>query len=151
MDSEETMELFRAAVDGSLYEARWGEVVKFLSSIQEILWPLSVLWNEDKFLRGVDADGASRPSQFEAEQRQQQKSGITAFDPKAFSSVLRSGRFHVFCKLCLKLEDVPEQVSKLADGCPCHASLFQGLSRRSRDRILRFMLENIRRDAPSRG
>ena len=96
MDSEETLELFRAAVKGSLYEARWHEVVKRLSSIQQILWPLTVLWNEDKFSRGVDSDGASRPSQLEAEQKQQQRAGISAFDLTVLASVLRSGRFHVF-------------------------------------------------------
>ena len=67
VDSEETMELFRAAIKGPLYEARWHEVVKWLSSMQQILWPLTVLWNEDKVSRWVDSDRASRPSQLEVE------------------------------------------------------------------------------------
>ena len=36
----------------------------------------------------------------------------------------------------MKLEDIPEVISKLSDGCPCHAERFKGLPRQSRDRIL---------------
>ena len=113
---------------GSLYEARWHQVLGFLRQSKPLLPILARSWDEAKYLRGVEHGEAGRGAQAAAQDRADAGRGLTAFDPKVLTKALHSSLFHAYAAMALLLEEVPEQLATEAERCPCHGALTRRLS-----------------------
>jgi hypothetical protein len=80
---------------GSLYEARWRAVLDLLKHILPLLRVLAATWDADKFVRGVDAVGASRPARARAQQASDESRGLNKFEPKWITKSLKDGLFYL--------------------------------------------------------
>ena len=113
---------------GSLYEDRWHEVLKFLAAIKKLLFVLARTWDADRYIRGVDLTGKSRPDQEAANERQEARGGLVQFNPKDLTRILNSSFFHYYVDMALLVEQVPEELASRAELCPCHGLLLERLS-----------------------
>ena len=120
----------------SLYEARWHEVVNFLKCLKPLLSTLVRAWDHDKFVSGVNAEGAQRPVQAQAENAQNAMRGLSALDPERVTAILQSALFHSYLDMALRLEQVPESLASTAEGCVCHGALLAQLSEHKRHQCL---------------
>ena len=121
---------------GSLYESRWHEVLGFLKQLTGLLPKLARAWDSQKYIRGVNLDGQARPAQAQAENVQNQRQGLSVFDPAKVQEAVQSPLFHSYAAMALKLEEVPEALASAAEACPCHRSLFKHLSEHHRRKTL---------------
>lgn len=129
---EERFKRFR----GSLYQARWHEVLQFLRAVSPLLPILARTWDETKYIRGVDFQNASRPRQAEVQARQEDGMGLHNFSPARLSTILRSSLFHAYADMALKLEEIPEALASRCELCPCHGPLLGRLSLHRRQQFL---------------
>ena len=120
----------------SLYEGRWHQVIVFLKHLQPVLPILARAWDKDNYLRGVNANGALRPVQVQAEQAQHARQGLVALDPDRISVAVQSSLFHSYVAMALKLEQVPEALASASEACVCHRQLFRKLSDHRRRKCL---------------
>ena len=97
---------------GSLYEARWHEVVAFLAAARPLLPILARPWDEATYVHGVDFAGNARPAQAQAQQRQEGAAGILSFDPKKMTSLLSSSLFHMYAEAVSLIEEVPDKLAR---------------------------------------
>ncbi|CAE7488403.1 unnamed protein product, partial [Symbiodinium sp. KB8] len=102
---------------GSLYESRWHEVLGFLKQLTGLLPKLARAWDSQKYIRGVNLDGQARPAQAQAENVQNQRQGLSVFDPAKVQEAVQSPLFHSYAAMALKLEEVPEALASAAEAC----------------------------------
>ena len=121
---------------GSLYELRWHEVVSFLKQAAPLLPILSRAWDESRYVHGVDFEGGARPQQAQSQMRQEAASGLRQFDPKEFTAILSSSLFHMYTRMVMLIEAVPNALAGAAESCPCHRELLAGLTEHRRCKLL---------------
>ena len=122
--SERLFERFK----GSLYESRWHQVVDFIKNISKLLGPLATAWNEGRYVSGVDFEGKQREKQVNTQARQDDAQGLHAFNPKKLTGILSSSLFHMYASMTLLIDEVPDELARKAEGCPCHREVMDGLS-----------------------
>ncbi|CAE7581880.1 unnamed protein product, partial [Symbiodinium necroappetens] len=96
---------------GSLYESHWHEVLGFLKQLTGLLPTLARAWDSQKYIRGVNLDGQARPAQAQAENVQNQRQGLSVFDPAKVTEAVQSPLFHSYAAMALKLEEANLKVS----------------------------------------
>ena len=117
-----------------LYEPRWGEVMKFLKELVQVLPFLARGWDARKYVKGVDGSGRHREDEKDGKKREDSRK--LAFDPAALSVVLRKPLFSKYMSMLAKIEMIPEKLARKTGGCPCHEPLVESLSKYSRERLL---------------
>ncbi len=98
---------------------------------------LAKTWNAHKYLAGVDLTGDSRPDQREAQAREDNRSGLKAFDPHQIGRILRSPLFHSYTHMIAHIEKIPELLASESEACICHKPLLEGMSQYKRFLTLR--------------
>ena len=105
---------FETAVQ-SVAKWRWGTIVKTLPAILDLLRPLSLVWNPDKFLgrtQEVDAEAAHDGDE----------SGVKGepLDVESVTAAVRSDDWKVYGQMLLRLHEIGNFMSSWGSGCPCH-------------------------------
>lgn len=114
---------------GSLYEARWHEVAKFVMKLRPLLNALRSAWDARKY-EGGQGDGAD-PGEARV------PGGAGPFNPEALPACLNCPKFAAYVVLVCKMEGLPEQLASWAEGCACHESVCKGLSQYRRQLLLK--------------
>ena len=120
----------------SLYESRWRAVLDFLGAVEPMLPVLAATFDAQRYRCQGDGAGVGREAQREAQERQEGREGLIAFDPSALSATLRSGLFFHYAKMCLMLESIPPQLAAWGETCVCHEPLARCLSEHLRCRLM---------------
>ena len=119
-----------------LYEPRWREVLEFLKAFIVVLWVMTATWDDKKYESGLDARGQSQEAEAFDQKRSAPKKDL-AFDPKKLTLSLRSGFFHLYTYLALKIESAPTRLAERCEAqCPCHGMLLEGLNEYRRQRLM---------------
>ena len=116
----------------SLYEARWGEVVKFMKETRKLVIVLRLAWDEQRYLDGVSINGEPTAAKLSAE-----AAGTAKFNPRMLTLMLNKGMHMVYGKQILALDAIPDKVCGWSETCVCHEGLLFGLSRRERMTLMR--------------
>ena len=95
----------------SVAKWRWGTIVKALPTILDLLRPLSLVWDADKFMA---------KSQGPEHARQDQDLENEALDVGRISEAVKSARWKVYGQMILRLHQIANFISSWGSGCPCH-------------------------------
>ena len=101
----------------SLYESRWGEVVRFCRTLAPLLYDLKRFWREGRWRAGGHDDGGAK-AQTRGENEVQ-------FSPAKLTQTLKSSLFRAQVDLILQADDVGDFLRAYAESCPCHWRLRQ--------------------------
>jgi hypothetical protein len=112
----------------TLYEARWGEIVKFLKRFSKVLHLFRQGWDREKYLKGVD-NAEDKPLGSHDEPAPAPPASRTDdhgdFDPQAITAAIRCNFFNCYVAFILLADKVVERrLASWAEGCPCHEPLF---------------------------
>ena len=122
----------------SLYEERWHEVTKFTRALLKLLGVMVLTWDEQKFNRGVDANGDLLRQKQENKQRLQDEGNqLHQFKPSKLTESLKSGKFLVYVHMALALDEVPSELASECELCVCHRALLEGLSLYERQMLMK--------------
>ena len=114
-------------ITARLYEQRWGCVAEFVSQVLPVWEFLCSTWDAAKYLHAVDSHRGDR----EAEKK---------FDAHMFTEALHSPGFHLKLLMMNMVEQCLQSLSRWAEGCPCHSTFLQSLSRKQ---VERWMSDSI--------
>ena len=123
-----------------LYEPRWGEVLEFCRSFFLLFEVLRLVWDENKFRRGMRASGEEKEREDEGK-----------FNPKDATKIMNDKLFGAYLELVIALGEIPEQIAKWAEGCACHEHLFIGTQTSKRTRRLQKVFQHDLGDCPMKG
>ena len=116
--------------DGSLYEARWHEVVMFLQKSAPYMNVLVVAFSARKYLSGLDVDGNAQASETaQTRNRREQASGTAQFDAVKLEAIVKRGAFHTYNNMVSVVDDIPTAFAKDLELCPCHKALFKNMNK----------------------
>ena len=96
-------------------------MLSFLKNLLRCLPVLAATYDAERFKRGVDFVGLSRPAQVQAQARQEHIEGLSHFDADKVSVALKHNLMHHYVSLCLALEEIPPRVASFGERCPCHS------------------------------
>jgi hypothetical protein len=80
-----------------LYEPRWGEVLQFCRSFILLFEVLRLVWDENKFRRGMRASGEEKERESEGK-----------FNPKDATKIMNDKLFGAYLELVIALGEIPE-------------------------------------------
>ena len=95
----------------SVAKWRWGTIVKALPTILDLLRPLSLVWDADKFMA---------KSQGPEHAQQDQDLENEALDVGRISEAVKSAQWKVYGQMILRLHQIANFISSWGSGCPCH-------------------------------
>jgi hypothetical protein len=98
----------------TLYEKRWFEIVRFVAHLNPVLSGLRAAWSAGRF-----ADAATDETKHRSE------SNNVKFDQTLLTTTLHSGLFAKYLEFIISIEQLTHRLEGWADGCPCHAALFE--------------------------
>ena len=105
-----------------------------MKRLHRLLEVLAASWDEERYFKGVDAQGEQQPKPAQA--RREGAQGFAVFDPKLMTATLREGRFHAYVFMAFRVEETPTQLAHLCEECPCHRQLLSGMNQYQRQNIL---------------
>jgi hypothetical protein len=113
---------------GSLYEARWHEVVTFLKKVRPLIVIMCFAFDARRYNSGVDVDGLEMSDAAKTRARKERASGTSEFDAARLQQVLRSGFFHLYVEVVFHVDVLPTEFAMDLELCPCHRALFDHLN-----------------------
>ena len=123
MDARASAELKTWSV--SLHEARWLEVLKFVSRFKEIHLLLKGFWREKAWLRKADDEGHGDGAEEGASSAggSMLTAGRSKVVPAAITQALRDPMFDGYMELSLQIEGATKHLAFWCRGCICHQYL----------------------------
>lgn len=106
-----------------------------MKCFDNIRYLLTAVWDERRYILGVDNTGGTRPVQAKAQAEKESRDHTTSFDPELLTKMLQDPLFHLFFEMVFMLGRVPVELAQEAEFCPCHRTLVQGLSKHMRQLV----------------
>lgn len=106
---------------GSLYESRWGEVIRFCIRLKRVMPVIRAVWDERRYLYGIDSVQGEHGDGHGHGQGGQDAS--SSFDPSLFTKTLADPFFFAYFDMVLTLVSITESLGHWAESCSCHEDL----------------------------
>eukprot|EP00969_Alexandrium_andersonii_P354897 15443206-Alexandrium_andersonii.AAC.1 len=105
--------------------------------MRKVLPVLAAAWDQTRYL-SLAQPGPLGDDAVQVRRREQQdeRKGLTKFDPHALTQVLKSSLFARYVSMTLLVDEVPSSLAQWSEMCPCHEPVLRGLSDHRRCRLL---------------
>ena len=97
-----------------------------------LLVVLALAWDEPRYIKVIDDAAPGRDDQRAVQEAREAGMGLSKFEPKAVTKVVRHPMLHYYNRMVLITEGVPTAFVQRAELCICHRDLFRGFTQYQR-------------------